>query len=435
MLLLWVYRLLFLPVLAVSAPYYLWRMLRRGGYGAGFMQRLGWWPNLPPRQPGKARIWIQAVSVGEVEALGPLLHQLAATGTHEIILTTTTSTGLAVARQRHAATCLAIGSFPLDFWPCSSAAWKAIRPDVAILTEGELWPEHILGQARMRNIPVALINARLSDRSFKRHARFPWLARALLQRLSWIGAGSAADAQRLRDLGARAPEVTGNIKFDGPTEEAAPLAARTALRQDLGLQDNPEALLILGSSTWPGEERLLLNLTKQLREAGQDVRLLLVPRHAERRDEVRREIITSGLNFHQRSTQGTRAAAGTIVHLADTTGELRLLTRAADLAFCGKSLAPHEGGQTPIEAAATGVPIVYGPAMTNFKVMCEGLEIVGAAYCGQDAEDVSQILQQLVHDRDARQKMQKVGPAWLAGNRGASERTLRGIERLLPQTR
>ena len=112
-----------------------------------------------------------------------------------------------------------------------------------------------------------------------------------------------------------------------------------------------------------------------------------------------------------------------------------LLTRAADLAFCGKSLAPHEGGQTPVEAAAAGVPLVYGPAMTNFRAMCEGLETVGAARCGQDAEDVSRLLQQLVHDREARQKMQKVGPAWLAGNRGASERTWRGIERLLPQTR
>lgn len=435
MLLLWVYRLLFLPVLVVSAPYYLGRMLRRGGYGAGFMQRLGYWPNLPPRQPGKARIWIQAVSVGEVEALGPLLSQLTATGSNEIILTTTTSTGLAVARQRHTATCLAIGSFPLDFWPCSSAAWNAIQPDLAILTEGELWPEHILGQARARTLPVVLMNARLSDRSFKRHARFPWLARTLLKRLSWIGAGSAADAQRLRELGATAPEVTGNIKFDSATEGAVPLDERRALRSDLGLEDNPAALLLLGSSTWPSEERLLLNLTAQLRQEGHDIRLLLVPRHAERRDEVRREILASGLSFHQRSTQGTRAAPGTVVHLADTTGELRLLTRAADLAFCGKSLAPHEGGQTPIEAAAAGVPLVYGPAMTNFKVMCEGLESVSAARRGQNAEDVTQILRQLASNPTLRLKMQRAGPIWLSGNRGATERTVRGIERLLPQTR
>lgn len=423
--LLWAYRLLFLPLLLAASPYYVWRMLRRGGYAEGFGQRLGFWTKLPPRRPGRRRVWIQAVSVGEVEAIGPLLAELAAGGA-EVVLTTTTSTGLRVARERHAAACLAIGSFPVDFWPCSAAAWRAIDPDVAVLTEGELWPEHVRGQARARGVPVALVNARLSDRSFARHRRLRALSSRLLGSLAWIGAGSEADAERLRALGAARVEVTGNLKFDVAAEGALPGDERAALRAELGLADNPGALLLLGSSTWPGEETLLLGVLARLRAAGTDVRLLLVPRHAERRDEVLREVRASGLPFHQRSSGGTRAAPGTVVHLADTTGELRRLTRAADLAFSGKSLPPHDGGQTPVEAAAAGVPLVYGPAMTNFRAICAGLEAAGAARRCEDAEGVARVLAKLAGDAAARAAM-AAGPAWLALNRGASARTAAGI--------
>ncbi len=423
--LLWAYRLLFLPLLLAASPYYVWRMARRGGYAEGLGQRLGFWPRLPAKRPGVARIWIQAVSVGEVEALGPLLAGLTADGRAEVVLTTTTSTGLKVARERHAAACLAIGSFPLDFWPCSAAAWRAVAPDLAVLTEGELWPEHIRGQARARGVPVALVNARLSDRSFARHRRLRLLSGRLLGSLAWIGAGSEADARRLRELGGREVEVTGNLKFDVAAEGALPPAERAALREELGLGDNPAALLLLGSSTWPGEEALLLSAVAELRAGGLDARLLLVPRHAERRDEVVRGVRASGLPFHQRSVAGPRAPAGTVVHLADTTGELRRLTRAADLAFSGKSLPPHDGGQTPVEAAAAGVPLVYGPAMTNFRAVCAGLEAAGAARAGADAEGVRRELLALARDAAARAAMAAAGPAWLESNRGASARTAR----------
>ena len=425
--LLWAYRLLFLPLLLAASPYYVWRMLRRGGYGEGMAQRLGRWQALPPKRAGVPRVWIQAVSVGEVEALGPLLAELTAHGRAEVVLTTTTSTGLKVARERHAAACLAIGSFPLDFWPCSAAAWDAIAPDVAVLTEGELWPEHVRGQARSRGVPVALVNARLSDRSFARHRRLRALSARLLGGLAWIGAGSDSDARRLSELGATRVEVTGNLKFDVAADGALPAAERAALRAGLGLADNPRALLLLGSSTWPGEETLLLDVVAELRAAGEDARLLLVPRHAERRDEVLRELRASGLPFHQRSSGGPLAPAGTVVHLADTTGELRRLTRAADLAFSGKSLPPHDGGQTPVEAAAAGVPLVYGPAMTNFRAICAGLEAAGASVRAGDAGAARRELLALARDASARARMAAAGPAWLSGNRGASARTARGI--------
>lgn len=431
---LWVYRILFLPLLLLSSPYYLWRMLRRGGYGEGFAQRLGLFPALPPRRPGVSRLWIQAVSVGEVEAIGPLLARLRDSGRAEVILTTTTSTGYRVARERHAGSCLAIGVFPLDFWPCSAAAWRRIRPDAVVLTEGELWPEHLLGQARGRGVPAILINARLSDRSLARHRRTPRIAAALLGSFAWIGAGSAEDARRLAELGAPAgrTEVTGNLKFDVAAEGALPPAERAALRDELGFGDNPGALVLLGSSTWPGEETLLIAALGRLRAQGVDARLLLVPRHAERREAVRRELAEAGLAYHQRSTEGNRAAPGTVVHLADTTGELRRLTRAADLALSGKSLPPHDGGQTPVECAAAGVPLVYGPAMTNFRAMCEGLEAAGAARRCADAAEVARRLAELACDPAARAAMGAAGAAWHAANRGASERT---AARILAQLR
>jgi 3-deoxy-D-manno-octulosonic-acid transferase len=430
--LLWAYRLLFLPLLLVASPYYLWRMARRGGYAKGLAARLGFFPLLPEKVPGKSRIWIQAVSVGEVEAIGPLLQALVASGRAEVVLTTTTSTGLAVARERHVKSCLAIDSFPLDFWPCSATAWRRIKPDLVVLTEGELWPEHLLGQARARGVAAALINARISDRSFARHRRMPRVARELLGCLAWIGAGSEEDARRLRELGGTLVEVTGNLKFDVAADSALPRGEREALRAELGFGDNPGCLVLLGSSTWPGEEALLLATLRRLREGGCDARLLLVPRHAERREEVRREVTASGLGLHQRSLQGKSAAPGTVVHLADTTGELRWLTRAADLAFCGKSLAPHEGGQTPVECAAAGIPLVYGPRMSNFRSLCEGLESAGAALRGADDAEVAEGLLALALNPAKRQKMGASGAAWHTANRGASERT---AARLLNQAR
>lgn len=430
--LLWAYRLLFLPLLLAASPYYLWRMVRRGGYAAGFRQRLGFFPRLPAKRPGVTRIWLQAVSVGEVEAIGPLLAELGRSGKVEVILTSTTSTGLRVALERHSGACLAIGSFPLDFWPCSAAAWRRINPDLVVQAEGELWPEHLLGQARARRVPALLINARLSDRSYGRHRAWPWLSGRLLGGLAWIGAGSEEDARRLRELGAGKVEVTGNLKFDVAADGVLPEGERRALRAELGFGDREDAVVLLGSSTWPGEESLLLAAVLRLRAAGRDARLLLVPRHAERRAEVRAELQASALPFHQRSTQGAAAAPGTVVHLADTTGELRRLTRAADLAFCGKSLEPHEGGQTPVECAAAGVPLVYGPRMSNFRAICEGLESVGAAIRAEDAEAAGRALESLASDPARRRRMAEAGPAWHAANRGASART---AERLLAQAR
>ena len=418
----WAYRILFPLLLIPALPYYFWRMLRRGGYGSGFSQRFGFFPSQGPKTPGKRRFWLQAVSVGEIEAIGPLLRQLQATGEAEIILTTTTSTGYRLAKERYADVAQAIGIFPADLWPCSALAWRRIQPDVVILVEGELWPEH-LAQARARGVPAYLINGRISDKSFARHQRFRKLSHHVLGHFRQIAAGSEEDARRFRVLGFDST-VTGNIKFDVASDAPMSAEERARLRADLGFGADPRTVVLLGSSTWKGEETALLKIIRELRAAGTDVRLLLVPRHSERRAEVAAEVSASGLDWHQRSSGGPIAPAGTIVHLADTTGELRRLTRAADLAFCGKSLAPHEGGQTPIECAAAGVAIVYGPCMTNFRDICRGLEKAKAASRAEDGDALGGKIRTLCGDERERTEMGRNGAAWHQGNRGATERTL-----------
>lgn len=425
---LWFYRILFIPVLIVASPYYIWRMLRRGGYSDGFTQRLGLFPTLPPKSPGLKRIWLQAVSVGEIEAIGPLLRGLQASGRTEVILTTTTSTGYQLARERYPDLCLAIGIFPLDFWLSSSLAWSKILPDIIVLMEGELWPEH-LAQAKRRNIPAYLINARLSDKSFARHQKWSRVSQSLFSHFNWIGAGSEEDARRLKSLAQENQliEMTGNLKFDVSADGPLSAEEKNNLRIQLGFGNDLSTLVLLGSSTWEGEELLLIKTLQEVRKNKIEAKLLLVPRHAERRDSIVKLLQSEGLPYHQRSVNGPVAPIGTLIHLADTTGELRHLTRAADLAFIGKSLAPHEGGQTPVECAAAGVPMVYGPQMTNFKSICDGLESIGVAQKCERAAAVTNTVLAMANHRARLAEQSQTAIAWHKRNQGATQRTLKKL--------
>ncbi|HKK18793.1 MAG TPA: glycosyltransferase N-terminal domain-containing protein, partial [Opitutales bacterium] len=346
------YRILFLPALLLALPYYLFRMWRRGGYARDFQHRLGRFRRLEAPSGGKTRIWLQAVSVGEVLAVGPLIDELQKGGKVEIVLTTTTSTGYTEARKRYADRVLSLGIFPLDFWLFSRLAWKRIQPDAVILMESELWPEH-LHQARRRDVPAYLVNARMSDNSFRRYARLPSFARRLLGRFSAIFPASKQDGERLESLGADPGRIhtTGSIKLDVPLPGQVDRNARERLMDELGFkaEGGNSPLILLGSSTWPGEESALIRILTQLRAGGLDLRLLLVPRHAERGPEIKGLLEQQSLAWHQRSN-GKPPGGEIIIHLADTTGELSRLSQVADVAFIGKSLAPNDGGQTPIEA-------------------------------------------------------------------------------------
>jgi 3-deoxy-D-manno-octulosonic-acid transferase len=423
------YRLLFLPALVVALPYYLMRMWRRGGYAKDFQHRLGRFRRLDSPAEGKKRIWLQAVSVGEVLAVGPLIAALQESGRFEIVLTTTTSTGYVEARKRYADQVRSIGIFPLDFWLFSRLAWSRIQPDAIILTESELWPEH-LHQAQARGVPAYLVNARMSDTSFKRYQKLPSLAGRLLKKFSAIFAASEHDASRLQQLGVAPQRIQsiGSIKVDVALPEQLDSNASAQLMQELGFfrVEDCAPLVLLGSSTWPGEELALIEMVAALRATGIDLRLLLVPRHAERRAEIKSLLEQQALPWHQRSP-GIKPTQAVIIHLADTTGELSRLTQVADLAFIGKSLPPNDGGQTPIEAAGLGVPLLMGPNMGNFKAVVKSLIQSGAAQSVNDAKDLQAQVATLVKDREQRLAMGAAGRKWHEQNRGSSRRIAEAI--------
>ena len=422
----WVYRLLFFPALLVLAPLYLWRMRKRGGYGAGFMQRFGADPGLPPKTSGRPRVWLQAVSVGEMLAIAPILEALRGDGA-EVYLTTTTSTGHRLARERYAALVAGVGYFPIDAWPFVARAWRRVAPDALILAEGERWPEH-LRAAESRGVPVLNINARLSDRSFARLRKFPRAAALTFRGITRLLAVSADDAERFIACGLPRERVavTGNIKLDVTIPRVTD-AERAQLRRELGLRDGD--LVVLGSSTWPGEEAALVSALRAARAAGQRCSLLIVPRHAERRAEIEAELGATGLRFHFRSRG---AAAGEVdVAVADTTGELRRLTQLADLVFVGKSLAPHTEGQTPVEAAALGKPILLGPGMSNFRPIARDLVARGAARQVADVAALARAVRELLADPRARAALAAGAMSWHGENAGAAARTAAEIHEVL----
>jgi 3-deoxy-D-manno-octulosonic-acid transferase len=429
----WLYRLLYLPALVIALPYYLFRMWRRGGYGRDFRHRFGAHGKLPAPTAGRRRIWIQAVSVGEVLAVRPLIEALQNKDSFEIVLTTTTSTGYREARKHYAKSIRSVGIFPLDFWLFSCSAWRCIRPDAIVLTESELWPEH-LHQARVRGIPAFLVNARMSDKSFGRYRKVAFLSERLLRKFESIYAASQTDADHFLALGA-GPEglhLYGSIKLDVPTPTQLDEPAKTDLLQQLGFWSEAASspVILLGSSTWPGEEIALCEITARLIEKGLDCRLLLVPRHAERGPEIVKHLRRQALPWHRRST-GAHPESPATIHLADTTGELSRLTQIADIVFIGKSLPPNRGGQSPVDAAGLGRPIVFGPNMDNFKDIARMLAHAGAARCIADEVELEEELNTLCRDPVQRTAMGEAGAHWHRASQGSSRRIADSITALL----
>jgi 3-deoxy-D-manno-octulosonic-acid transferase len=369
------------------------------------------------------------VSVGEILAVEPIARALAGDGV-EVVLTTTTSTGHRLALDRRLPDAAGAAYFPIDWLPFSARAWRAIDPDLAVVTEGERWPEHAR-QAQNRGVPVLCINGRISDRSFRRLRRFPQAASLILGGITRLLASSELDAGRFRELGfpSERLEVTGNIKLDVDIPRLDE-THRTQLRSELGLPAGGSVLL--GSSTWPGEEAALLRALCAARARGLACSLLLVPRHAERRGEIERLLADSGLSFHLRSRG--RAEATVDVAVGDTTGELRTLTQLADLVFVGKSLAPHTEGQTPVEAAVLGRPILFGPGMGNFRPIQRELLARGAAREVADGADLADQVAALLADPASRLALAAAASAWSAQNGGAVERTLAAIRRQLARS-
>lgn len=403
-------------------------MLKRGGYGVDWKHRFGIYPRLQKSE--KKRLWIQAVSVGEVRAIERLVTLL---GKHcEIVLTVTTTTARKVVSENFPPNVLFHGYFPWDFWLFSRMAWDRVQPDAVVLVEGELWPEHIY-QAKARRIPVFLINGRLSDRSFQYYRNFSRFARWIFGKLDFISASSEQNRRRIAAFYGKKIENFGNMKCDISSPLLSP-TERKNLKKELGFSEN--SFVLVGCSTWPGEEALLLAALreiwlKQSEKWGGDWVLLLVPRHAERRSELVQWLSSERVSFVQRSQSGVPREVD--VCLGDTTGELGRLVQVADLAYIGKSLLPHSGGQSPLEAAMAGVPIVYGDRMTNFRDICAQIEREEGAVKVTGEREAIRTIVALAEDPQKRKILAKNIGHWFEKNRGASEKTYHFICKKLEQ--
>lgn len=366
------YNLALLTGLVASAPWWLWRMATTQKYREGLGERLGEVPAwLRSQAAERPVIWLHAVSVGEVLAVSRLIAELdKALPGLQILISSTTRTGQKLARDRFGAN--RVFYCPLDLPWAVNAYLDAIKPRMLVLAETEFWP-NLLGSCFRRQILVAVVNARVSDRSWPRYHALRWFWRPQLSRLNRVLAQSETDAERLKAIGCL-PErlsVAGNLKFD---IRAAQEAEATRLLKALG----PGLRYVVAGSTLEGEEAALLDVWPQLQQADAELAMVLAPRHPERFAAVAALLRNSGSKWIERSfwknrqtEQIERVQAGQIV-LLDTIGELASVYSLATVAFVGGSLFPT-GGHNPLEPAQFGVPIVLGPYYANFREITEDL--------------------------------------------------------------
>jgi 3-deoxy-D-manno-octulosonic-acid transferase len=427
------YNILFIIFFVLSAPYYFWRMRRRGNWRPNFNQRFGKYDaSLKQALTNRHVIWIHAVSVGEVNLCTQIIRALEPRVPNlKIVVSTTTTTGMAELRRR-LPTHVSKIYYPVDRRKFVNRALATINPEAVVLVEAEIWP-NFLWRAQKLGIPVFLANARLSDRSFPRYKKFAFLFRPLFASFAGVGAQNEADAARLREVGCR-PEVVrvvGNLKFDAAKlDERRTLDVPAMLRQ-LGVA--PDAPVLVAGSTHDGEEIILAEMAKRLRAKFPKLFLILVPRHFERCRDVGQKLSARAVKFFRRSEviRKTKFDAGEMeCLLVDTTGELRFFYEPATLVFVGKSLTAM-GGQNPIEPGALGKAMVFGPNMQNFSDVTRGFVTQNAAVQVPDPEMLEKVIADLLADENRRLELGRNALKVVAENRGALERTTDMILRQL----
>ena len=423
---LFVYNVALLVGLVVSAPWWLWRMATTHKYREGLAERLGRVPERLTSDPDtRPVIWIHAVSVGEVLAVSRLIGELdRALPEHRILLSTTTRTGQELARQRIGAHHVFYA--PLDLPWATSAYLNALRPELLVLAETEFWP-NLLTACFRRKIPVAVVNARISDRSWPRYRALRVLWKGFLSRLSAVLAQSELDAERLLALGCPADRVSvaGNLKFD---IRAAQEAEATRLLKRVA----PDAVFFVAGSTLEGEESAVIAAHRSVLPQYPSLITVLAPRHPERFDYVAALLAASGVPSVRRSSwignTPSLLSPGQIV-LLDSIGELASVYSLASVAFVGGSLVPA-GGHNPLEPAQFGVPIVMGPHYANFRSITEDLRAHDALRIAHK-ENLWPTLDELLGDRELARAIGQRARQVFEQQAGATARCVESIRALV----
>jgi 3-deoxy-D-manno-octulosonic-acid transferase len=415
----------------LSAPYYFWRLRRRGDWVQGFGQRFAKYdPSLKQALTNRHVVWLHAVSVGEVNLCTQLIHALEPRIPNaKLVVSCTTTTGMAELRRRLPSQVSKI-YYPVDRRKYIRHALATINPQAIILIEAEIWP-NFLWRAHDLKLPVFLANARLSDRSFPRYKKFGWLFHSLFASFNGVGCQNEQDAERLKAVGCRAEavRVVGNLKFDAAKlSEPRKLDVRAMLRQ-LGVA--ADAPVIVAGSTHDGEELMLVEMAERLRKKFPKLFLVLVPRHFERCKDLGQKLRTRGVKFVYRNEifARTQMQPGEVdCLLVNTTGELRFFYEPASVVFVGKSMTAI-GGQNPIEPGALGKAIVFGPNMQNFADITRSFLLREAAVQVKSPEALEQALAELLENEPRRAQLGRNALAVVAENLGAIERT---VEMILP---
>ena len=409
--------------LALSSPWWLLKMLRQGKYRAGLRERLG---RVPTRIQGPTpTIWIHAVSVGEVLAISALAEEMRTHQPRRVVVSTTTAAGQELARRKFGEQ--NVFYFPLDFAFAIRPYLRALRPDLVVLAETEFWP-NFLRLVRRSGARIAVVNARISDRSLPRYQRVRALMRPVLAGIDLFQAQSEEDAARLIAIGAPAAEieVSANLKFDISPSAGTPLLAQ--LRS--ALEGESAAPVLVCGSTVEGEEPVVLGAFAEILRRHPAAVMILAPRHPERFTRVAEMAAATGLPVCRRSQWRDQSLRGSILVL-DTIGELSSLYALADVAFVGGSLV-QRGGHNILEPAQHGVAIVVGPHTENFR------DIIGL-YRDQQAvvvatiDSFSSVVLELLAASERRKQLGRRAADLLARHAGATQRAARALLDLLDQ--
>lgn len=435
----WIFNLVYFLLLVVFSPWLLWRAIRQGKYRTGYREKLF---GLVPQRPLDDQapcLWFHAVSVGEVNLLAPLLRQIAAEQPEwRCVLSSTTPTGLALARKKYPE----LTSFyaPLDFSWAVRRAVARVRPDILVLVELELWP-NLIRAVRSAGAKVALINGRLSQRSYRGYRWLGPLVGSLLRQVDLTAVQNAEYAERFLALGAPPGSVviTGSMKFDGAqTDRSNPATQRLA--RLAGFQ--PEDIVFLAGSTQSPEEALALETFRQLARDWPQLRLVLVPRHPERFDEVGRLLDQSGLAWVRRTdmdkftssqsmaSQGPAKRQEARILLVDTVGELGAWWGTAQIAFVGGSMG-QRGGQNMIEPAAYGAAVCFGPNTHNFRDIVSMLLMRQAAVVVRDGQELTAFVRRCLEEPVWADELGRRAQALVLEQQGATQRTLCRLAKLL----
>lgn len=416
------YSLLFYAIV----PFILIRLIWRGFKSRGYWQR---WPERFAFYQGAAlaeTIWIHAVSVGEVEAVFPLLKRLREIYPEQhFVLTCMTPTGSGrietVVSDKVSHVYL-----PYDMPDAVSRFLRFFRPKMAIIMETEIWP-NLFAACAAQKIPLFIVNARLSESSVAQYCKVRPLVKAVLSQVTLIAAQSEQDAQKFIAIGAE-PErakVIGNIKFDLPPLDDLKTQAQ-ALRQQLFT----DRFVWIIASTHETEEAFFIELFPKLKLLAPNLLLLIAPRHPERFPQVGELCLKAGLSVAQRS-EGIKRPVHEEIYLADTLGELKMLYGCADLAFVGGSLKPI-GGHNVLEPAAMGVPVITGPYTANFKQIVEGmLKHEALIQCQNTTASLYESFEKLYRNHTMRESIARNAQGFVESNRGACDKLVASLQTAL----